>query len=289
MTDFRLETLTNGFRKIANKKYESLCGHILYDMLREYDVEIRFQQYVKRPNGKFALIDFCFPLGSDVYYGIEVDEAWHKSQQEADKARENHIYQVIENISIRRIDVTDITEKALYNRCREIADEIIAKVKELGDDFHPWEEYSPEAYKAKGYVEVNDYVSKIEDSAKLFDITLKKSGWQAYHKQEIAEDTLVCFFQTDRSDWDNSLTEDGAYFIERKITSEKTYKRWIEKYILGYPTRTKVIFLKERSNPLGIKAYRFVGVFKLDVERTKIENVAVWKKVSDRIDLAKNC
>ena len=292
MTDFRLEILTNGFKKISNKKYESFCGHILYDRLRRYNVEMRFQQYVKRPNNKYALIDFCFPLGKGIYYGIEVDEAQHKRTQEVDKIRENQIYQAIENITIRRIDVADTTEEAIFNRCDEIADEIIAKIKELGDDFQPWREMTSDAYKKKGYFNVNecDYINTMKELCEAFNFEPKKAGWfgPKYHQMlpsDKYDNVEIVTLQTGRTDWENNINSDGTEIIEDRISNDKAHKSWVEKIILGNPTISRAVFLKERSNPLGINAYRFIGVFKLDAERTRKENKAYWYKVSDIIKI----
>ena len=50
------------------------------------------------------------------------------------------------------------------------------------------------------------------------------------------------------------------------------------------PYETRITFLRYEDD-LGFCFYRFVGVFRLDKEKSKQENKCVWERISDTYQL----
>ena len=100
------------FRRTWNKKYENYCIERIYNKLDNLNIEFSTQQMFRRKNGKIALVDLYFP---QLVIGVEIDEEYHKSQEEADVERENDVYERMKRLEtvllvepkILRIDVGD--------------------------------------------------------------------------------------------------------------------------------------------------------------------------------------
>lgn len=75
--------------------------------------------------------------------------------------------------------------------------------------------------------------------------------------------------------WSNELSEDGN-FIEEYPRNDKVNPTHLIN-ALSKPDHKRVVFFRQRDD-FGSNLYRFVGVFMLDVERTKKENHTIWKK-----------
>ncbi len=88
--------------KTNKKNDENYVITRIWNRLDNLDIKFITQQYVIRPDGKYALTDMYFPqLGIH----IEIDEGHHKTNIESDKAREENIVRVTDH-EVKRIDVT---------------------------------------------------------------------------------------------------------------------------------------------------------------------------------------
>lgn len=98
-------------------------------------------------------------------------------------------------------------------------------------------------------------------------------------KQMMATDKSLAWWpNTEHRLWCNQLTEDGMYIYEYPKAEDKRaghLQHW-----LSAPEETRITFLRYKDD-LGFCFYRFVGVFRLDKEKSAQENKCVWKRTSD--------
>ena len=89
------------FRHTHNKDRENYVVLGIWHRLRmsgiKYDLQPITQQYVKRAEGGYALLDLYFPA---IKLAVECDEAFHKKNYKADQDRENDVFQAFHNCGI---------------------------------------------------------------------------------------------------------------------------------------------------------------------------------------------
>lgn len=79
------EYLIKTFSRTKRKDYENYILNALWQKIDCLNIRPVTQQYVKGNNNEYYLIDLYFP---QINVGVEVDEAFHKNNQELDKQRE---------------------------------------------------------------------------------------------------------------------------------------------------------------------------------------------------------
>lgn len=79
--------------------------------------------------------------------------------------------------------------------------------------------------------------------------------------------------------WENEISDDGLFIFENQKERKEGY---LNSVIEEQPIR--YIFTKYRDET-GNMIYKFKGVFELDLEQSKINNIRVWKRVASEIDL----
>ena len=87
------------FSKIDRKGFETYVIARIWNKLDNLDIKIVSQQYVKRENS-YALLDLYFP---QIKLGVEVNEAYHLSQPEADLMRKKEV-EVAVGVEIKTVD-----------------------------------------------------------------------------------------------------------------------------------------------------------------------------------------
>lgn len=286
------------FRRTWNKKYENYCIERIYNKLDNLNIEFSTQQMFRRNDGKIALVDLYFP---QLVIGIEIDEEYHKSQEEADKERENDIYERIKQLEtvllvepkILRIDAGNTqTIESINKRIEEVVKTLNGRIDEIGRDTLKWEIKSLEDYKEKAIICSKENVSlhTVWEVSELFNKGYKK-GMQK------------CFFSVGKKDkceyvWCPKLKIEG-YNIDvpfnNEITPngntiyESTYidnDKFVED-VLGTNQR-RYVFPRYKTQS-GEFAYVFNGVYELDEEETIRLNKRVWKKVEEELNLNKIC
>jgi len=74
--DWKRDYLYHMFsHRTADKDKENYIINAVWQKIDSIDLQPVTQQYIRRPNGRYALLDLYFP---QLNYGIECDEAYHQ-------------------------------------------------------------------------------------------------------------------------------------------------------------------------------------------------------------------
>lgn len=280
--DLRLNYLVYSFKNISHKPFESYVIQRIWHRLGDDRVQFVLQQYVNRGcRDKYALADLYLP---QVKMVVEVNEKYHYTsevQKEHDALRNAEVAKR-GNVDVRIVNCDQSLEK-VHSDIEAIVDEIRSRIAKMGDKFIPWNGYilrDASYYKEKGVVNVADdiYVNTIDEACDIFDIKAKHKGFLRAAGADIDEMTMLWAPDRDNRLWHNTLFEDGTLILEY-LEDEDKYSKHVS-FALKTADHRRVVFFRQRDD-FGLNLYKFVGVFMLDVERTKKENKTYWKKVSD--------
>lgn len=285
--DYKLEYLERLFDKIKTKRTESYVISRIWHQLSDDRVKFVIQQYVKRPEGNYALTDLYLP---QINMFVEVNEPFHEKQILKDSSRNREILDITQ-ATIRVVDCNCSLDE-IHRQITEIVVLIKEKIEELETRFEPWDDVSKlsvEYHKKKGelLVEDNECFRTIEDIADTFGTKVKYRGFLRASGAKIPnrEKEILWWPNANHRLWDNKLSEDGLFIeeapkqINKSITLEQHLKHWLN--ALG---ETRITFLR-KTDDLGFCFYRFVGVFSLDKELSRVAQKCVWRKISDRYTL----
>ena len=297
--DYKLEYMERLFAKIGKKKTESYVISRIWHQLNDDRVKFVVQQYIRRTQDKYALADLYLP---QLNIFIEINEPFHKNNVEVDKVRNEEIINKTRS-ELRIIDCGYVTKgkdgkdeihwKTLDEIHRQVTDVvklIKQRILELGEDFKPWNDtntLSVGYHRNKGYLKVedNECLRTTEDVAAVFGTKAKHRGFLRASGAGIGENIIVWWPNTEHRLWHNELSEDGMFIYEypkqenKSITPAEHLKQW-----LSAPEETRITFLRYKDD-LGFCFYRFVGVFRLDKEKSIQENKCVWERISDTYQL----
>ena len=306
-TEFILEQLN----KTGGKKYERYVIHKIFNDLfndsGSLSLKFTCQQYVKRSEDTYALLDMYIP---SIQVQIEVDEYHHNSDQNksSDAIRQTEIANKIHQMNtlektqiidtsklseLIRIKVTNDTNKVrTLDEINKDIESIVEAIKKIIEKLKPvpWDyesEYSWKKYANKKAIKVQDNVELryISDVHNIFGGT--KSGMEFTEGAQ-----TVAFWPHTRSQnspyiwcpkkghgkWDNELTDCGNYILEKVNSVTHTENK---------PHR--VTFYHSRDN-LGQTFYRFCGVFRFKeivYKMINAENVeySKYEKIEDEISI----
>lgn len=279
----KLDYIVRSLGRTTHKKYEHYVVSRIWHLLNDLDIKFVTQQYVKRENGERALTDMYFPQ-----FGlhIEVDEGFHKNQISEDKAREADIISVTGH-EFLRVDVTSTIEEINAQ-----IDEIVKYMREKKphlSDFKPWNfdlEQNPKTYIERGYMRVNDDVAfeKSVDAVNCFGYAYK--GFQrAGVKHPIENDTTIWFPKLyENEGWKNSISNDDEVIISKSKDAQKAIE--VIDNTLKSSRNKRIIFARVIS-PLGDVMYRFMGLYKLDVNSSTYETGLVWRRIAQEVETYK--
>jgi len=268
-----------------NKIYENYVVTRIWHRLDRLDIKPVTQQYVVRPDS-FALVDLYFP---QVGLFIEIDEGHHQIQANitADMMREKDIVSATEN-QIVRIDVTKDIE-SIHRQADDVVTKINALIEKQSKTFIPWnitDEYNPWTYINKGKISLLDNVAfkTCKDACNCFGYNYKNFQ-RGGVKHPIKEDTMIWFPKLyPHGEWLNEISLDGCTIKEKNKNDIKNVgyvKQW-----LNSPRYIRVVFAQGKDS-LGLMLYRFKGVFKLNRQKTEMEQRAVWEKISGEVETIK--
>lgn len=163
------------------------------------------------------------------------------------------------------------------------------RISELGGNFKPWDDASTltvEYHRTKGYLKVedNECLRTTEEVAEVFGTRAKHRGFLRASGAAVPnkKHEIVWWPNTEHRLWCNELSEDGMFIYEYPKAEDKRaahLKQW-----LSAPEETRITFLRYKDD-LGFCFYRFVGVFRLNREKSIQENKCVWERVSDTYQL----
>ena len=304
----KIEYITNQFKKTFGKKYENYCITRIYNLLNRTDVKFVTQQLLKRKGEKIALADLYLP---QINMWIEIDEGYHENQKQSDLIRTNEIlenYKLSEEImkkyealhEVIYINLEKPYRIVVYNKSldeiNQQIDEVVLEIKKRielkGTNFVPWlNTYSrPEDYIKIRKLKVSDNSKfrTIKDIGKLFNIS-KVPFNQLIHGYVHILNNIYYWCPTlkiignecDKNAWENEMSEDGNIIYENQKEKGTKYLSSVKE---ENPIRYVFTKYKDETETL---AYKFKGVFILDLDKTIKFNQRTWIKVSDEIELYK--
>ena len=223
---------------------------------------------------------------------IEINEPYHKDEngvlREIDRIRNEEILSVTHSKPIVIDCDYDIQE--IHRQVTDVVKLIRQRISELGEDFKPWDDantLSVEYHRNKGYLKVedNECLRTTEDVAAVFGTKPKHRGFLRASGAAIPnkKNEIVWWPNTEHRLWHNELSKDGMFIYEYPKAEDKRaahLKQW-----LAAPEETRVTFLRYKDD-LGFCFYRFVGVFRLNRDKSIRENKCVWERVSDTYQLS---
>ncbi|MGE7828561.1 AbaSI family restriction endonuclease [Paenibacillus sp. NPDC093718] len=264
--DYLVKTLS----RTKRKDYENYIINAIWHKIDNMELKPVSQQYVKLKNGKHALMDLYFP---QLQIAIEVDEAYHLKNQEADNLRLDEIIAAVNEDSnsdfiCLRIDASQSIKSINYR-----ISEVISIIQEKASSKQlKWLTYEEELdqIKQQDYLTIYDDVSfkNITDIANtIFGKKFKgfqRSGfrvtdtlWIWCPKLAVKIDGEI---KSPARGWLNILADDWSYIDESQENQTEEERIALIDDDLSL-NKERAVFANYKDN-LGINRYRFVGVFK---------------------------
>lgn len=290
MTDTqKREYLIKTLSRTKRKDYENYVIGAIWHRLNNLEIKPVSQQYVKRSDGKYALLDLYFP---QINVGIECDEAYHEHNAEPDKIREANVEQALsalqtgKDFTIIRINAnTDIIE--FENQVNSAVEQINDLYEKYGCP--KWSEEKDNVQKVIDCGELSLYdnlqFAKITDIAKCFGRNYKAMQTSTFFTNS---NTLVwCpklaveidgeLRAPSSAGWLNVLSENWDT-ITTIVPNDKEHN---EKY--RRPDLDILIFAQSK-NSLGQTAYRFLGVYAFEESENNNKKIT-YKRISEKYEL----
>ena len=290
-------------KKVSHKGWETFVISRIIHGLDDDDIEFVTQQLVRLSDGSRALTDLYFPQ-FDLH--VEVDEGYHdaEEQKKLDMKRELDIIRRT-NHNVRRIKIGNgkdkisdtIRHKSLTDIRHQI-DNLVEDIRNLKQqkirdgDFSAWnleKRYLAEATIRKGYLDVKDNVVFQVQLEALKCFGFEGEGYQrgAWTIRWDGSNDVVWFPRLyEHGMWKNELTNDGKTIIERAINENEEGIASIAKQRRDeeqYNGRKYIVFAKARD-PLGFNLLRYVGTFKMNLERSSAAEI-IFDLVSTKEDV----
>lgn len=287
--DYKLDYMERLFAKISKKKTESYVISRIWHQLDDDRVKFVVQQYIRRTQDKYALADLYLP---QLNIFIEINEPYHKDEnrvlREIDRIRNEEILNITNSKPI--IIDCDNNIQEIHHQITDVISLIKQRIQEMGDNFQPWDDVSTlsvEYHRNKGYLKVddNECLRTTDDVAEIFGTKPKHRGFLRASGATVPnkKNEIIWWPNMEHRLWSNELSEHGMFIYEYpKAENKRTahLKQW-----LSAPEETRITFLRYKDD-LGFCFYRFVGVFKLNKEKSIKENKCVWECVSDYYKLS---
>ncbi|WP_053071853.1 AbaSI family restriction endonuclease [Ornithinibacillus contaminans] len=289
--------LVKTFSRTKRKDYENYILTGIWHKLDNMNVKPVSQQYVKRKNGSHALMDLYFP---QLHIGIEIDEAYHKDNQELDKFRMDDIISAVSEEAIKdficlRVDATKTIED-INERIDEIVSIIQDKASRKEIMWHTYEEELNSLkqqehitiHQGYSFKDIKDIANTIfGKNSKRYQkswFRVKDNMWLWCPKLSIIIDGNV---KSAAGGWVNLLAEDWSY-IDESHQDQVIVDGRNEQYKLEIKhKRERAVFAKYKDN-LGFNRYRFVGVFKCTGLSVENEGYIRYEQINDRLKIVKS-
>ena len=275
------EFVVRQLAKTNKKKYENYVVTGIVHRLADPDVKFVTQQHVTRPGGKRALTDLYFP---QLELHIEVDEAHHKAQVDADAKREADIINATNHV-IERVDVT-VSLPEIDARIDEVVDLVRRNIEERKAEgtFAPWDfeaSLESDTYVRAGYMDANDDVAflRIYEACNCFGHSY--SGYQRAMAPHGIESGLWLWFPKlyENEGWINNISPDGRQILERRREDNAAF---IRMHLTEERRFRRIVFARVKGS-LGDVMYRFKGLFETDVERSREAQTIMYNRTRTRV------
>jgi len=288
--DLKTEYIIKQLGRTKKKKYEMYVVNRIINLLDDLDIKFVTQQYVSRPNGRYALVDLYFP---QFHFQVEIDEDHHLESEniEKDKIRAEDIVNATNWDAPTRIDCN--TNKTIHDINNQI-DLVVQKLQNLKKEklgFKPWDivsEFNPDTYIKLGYIDIKDNVAfhTIADGCNCFGHNYK--GYQKAGAKHTQYPDIGLWFPKlyENDDWKNSESDDQTIITEKPKTEK--YKKFTEDYLenIDNELSKQIVFARVKDN-LGNILYRFRGMYELDKERSINSYSLVWNRIETRVETFK--
>lgn len=290
--DAKREYLVRTFSRTKRKDYENYILNAIWHKLDRSDLQPVTQQFIKRSDGRYALVDLFFP---QISIGIECDEAHHIENAEKDLHRTLTMEEMLaaydetedfQLLRIRAYESMESVEKQIDDAVATIKDKI-RRSKFIAWDFN---ESSYDVAIARGQIHIADRLAfrTIVDISRCFGKNykgLQKSYFNIGNGYQLWCPKLAVYVngkpQSVARGWVNTLSEDWENIFQENDDPNKL--RDVED---TRPTRPRITFAQS-TDILGRSAYRFIGIYEVDNDHPRASNrVEVYRKISQYIDLA---
>lgn len=293
----KFEYLVRNLSSTKRKNYENYVINKVYFEINDLDIKPVSQQYVRRSENTYAMIDLYFPQFN---IGVECDELHHKKQFESDQLRFFDIANSIDSYEEIRIriykenkdEIKDIEE--INNEIKKAAKKIKSRKKSC-DNFIPWDNRR-DIEKALENKEINvsdNYIFNQEEIRRFFNRTGKTQhcyyrimdGYHIWMPGLTIKNGDRYIKYNENKDFINILENDGKtiyeYFQNMELDGEKEKTK-------------RIVFLKMKDPILNTQVYKFIGIFyksnkikEMSINEKKLK-FRVYEKLSDTIKKPKN-
>lgn len=292
MKDLKRDYLIKTFSRTKRKDYENYIINGIWHKLNRFDIQPITQQYVKRSDGKYALIDLYFP---QINLGIEIDEEYHVNNNEHDLLREMTMEQLLSScVETKDFKLLRVKAYGSLNDINLQIDEVIREVelKAIEYDIDEWDIYKnpvDQVIKNKRLsVKDNLLFDTIGQICFCFGINKPKTqrsySYIGNNYQLLCQKLAIQVgndFKSVSNGWINILSDDWNTISESN--DDKSVIRTNSS--ISYPERKRVVFAKSKDT-LGRNKYRFIGIFKLNVDESKSGEAIIYNRVAEELDLS---
>ena len=292
MYDPKREYLIRTFSRTTRKDYENYILNAIWHKLDRSDIQPVSQQYIKRSDGRYALVDLFFP---QINIGIECDEEYHIDNVEKDNNRELTMEQMLsaydetDDFELYRIKAYDTIEN-IEKQIDDVVSNIKNKIRHR--TFPVWD-FNVSLYNiaiGKKMIHIADRFAfrTIVDICKCFGKDyngMQLAFFDIGHGYQLWCPKLAVYHEGKHLSvvrgWINILSDDWNSIFE---TNDDVSKININSDKL-FSSRPRIVFAKS-TDILGRSAYRFLGVFKIDPDDRKASDTAIiHKRIAQYIDL----
>ena len=291
-SDIKRDYLARTFERTRGKKYENYILSAIWHKLGRNDIQPVTQQYIKRKDNNYALLDMYFP---QLNISVEVDEGAHDKSMKSDKVRTIDISERLSSCDEKdlfkelRVDATDTLEN-INKEIDDIVATILKRIKEGG--FPEWRIDAPyeTAIECKR-IRVADMLAfrTKTDVYRCFNKVIKgmqRAQSSIEHGYQVWCPRLALDIGGEKKAadgrWVNILTDD-----------------WNEIHVMGTENAPEIkwdnqmfkephITFAKSKDALGQDAYRFIGVYTLDLNDTETTTVRIQGKDDKNEDMIYN-
>ena len=277
VTDYKLTYLSKILSKIDKKGFETYVITRIWNKLDNLDVKIICQQYVKRDNG-YALLDLYFP---QINFGVEVNESHHNKPVQAtdDEIRKRDVETAV-GVELKVVDCSKSIDEV-----HQQIDNIVAMINNriaASPNFRPWRgNLTPEDYKNGGVLKVENEIilSNTDEICQIFGLKeAPKRGFLRTGGVNLSDDCLVWWPNAKHPIWINEMSDNGNTIVEYNNDPNKRTAH-VNDISENKQDELRITFYRKRDN-FGQNYYRFVGVYKIDVDASKKDNKCIWRRIS---------
>ena len=276
----KLLYLVKTFSRTKRKDYENYVINAIWNRVNNFNLYPVSQQYVKKDDGTYYLIDLYFP---QLNIGIEVDEPMHEKRQEEDRIREMNIFDMLSLISEKEYEAKHIKISDSFDEVEQRIDEVVDEIKNSIDEYEKQQPFVFSRSVLKDYSK--ELAIHVEDLACFSTITEaantilgKDYKGQQHCSFDVKENYRAWFprlgIRSERNNgWENSITADGQYIYEK---SEDNIP-------LSLDSDTKRVVFAQTKSITGKRIYRFVGVFMQ--KRKSADDTFEYERISTEFEI----